>query len=161
MKRSVAVVGDSSGFTGAASVTFSGLSAVPWRQGNGSVNVVVQRIPDPVAALRAADGPQPGHERVERVATPGHATYYEAPPAMRLLTARARWRAYQTIFQYERAAARPERDRRTGALRRARSSRIGRRRGLRVPHTLAWMIPLTVNLLALTLTEVSQTKGFT
>jgi hypothetical protein len=46
MQRAVAIVGDSNGYTGAASVTFSGLSAVPWLQGNGSVNVVVQRIPD-------------------------------------------------------------------------------------------------------------------
>jgi hypothetical protein len=46
MKRAVAIVGDSNGYTGAASVTFSGLSAVPWLQSNGSVNVVVERIGD-------------------------------------------------------------------------------------------------------------------
>ncbi|HET9172520.1 MAG TPA: RICIN domain-containing protein [Actinospica sp.] len=45
-KRAVAIVGDSNGYTGAASVTFSGLSAVPWLAGSGSVNVTVQRIPD-------------------------------------------------------------------------------------------------------------------
>jgi hypothetical protein len=47
-KQAVAIVGDSNGYTGAASVTFNGLSSVPWLQGNGngSVNVVVDRIPD-------------------------------------------------------------------------------------------------------------------
>ena len=45
-RRAVAVVGDSNGFTGAASVTFSGLSSVPWLANNGSVNVTVDRIPD-------------------------------------------------------------------------------------------------------------------
>jgi hypothetical protein len=45
-KRAVAIVGDSNGFTGAASVTFSGLSSVSWLQSNGNVNVVVERIPD-------------------------------------------------------------------------------------------------------------------
>jgi hypothetical protein len=45
-KRAVAVLGDSNGYTGAATVTFSGLSSVPWLAGSGSVNVVVDRIPD-------------------------------------------------------------------------------------------------------------------
>jgi len=45
-KRAVAVIGDSNGFTGAASVTFSGLASVPWLANNGSVNVTVDRIPD-------------------------------------------------------------------------------------------------------------------
>ncbi|HEX6526168.1 MAG TPA: RICIN domain-containing protein [Streptosporangiaceae bacterium] len=45
-KRAVAVIGDSNGFTGAASVTFSGLGSVPWLASNGSVNVIVDRIPD-------------------------------------------------------------------------------------------------------------------
>jgi ricin-type beta-trefoil lectin protein len=45
-KRAVAILGDDGGFTGAASVTFSGLSSVPWLANNGSVNVVVDRIPD-------------------------------------------------------------------------------------------------------------------
>ena len=45
-KRAVAIVGDSNGFTGSAPVTFSGLSSVPWLQSGGSVNVVVERIPD-------------------------------------------------------------------------------------------------------------------
>ena len=45
-KRAVAVIGDSNGFTGAASVTFSGLSSVPWLAGNGTVTVTVDRIPD-------------------------------------------------------------------------------------------------------------------
>jgi hypothetical protein len=45
-KRAVAIVGDSNGYTGAASVTFSGLAAIPYLSNNGNVNVVVQRIPD-------------------------------------------------------------------------------------------------------------------
>ncbi len=45
-KRAVAVVGDENGYTGAASVTFSGLSSVPWLANNGSVNVTVDRIAD-------------------------------------------------------------------------------------------------------------------
>jgi hypothetical protein len=45
-KRSVAIIGDSNGFTGAASVTYTGLAAVPWLASNGSVNVTVDRIPD-------------------------------------------------------------------------------------------------------------------
>jgi len=45
-KRAVAIVGDENGFTGAASVTFNGLSSVPWLANNGSVNVTVDRIPD-------------------------------------------------------------------------------------------------------------------
>ena len=45
-KRAVAIIGDSNGYSGAASVTFSGLGSVPWLASNGSVNVVVDRIPD-------------------------------------------------------------------------------------------------------------------
>jgi len=45
-KRAVAVIGDSNGLTGAASVTFTGLGSVPWLAGNGSVTVTVDRIPD-------------------------------------------------------------------------------------------------------------------
>ncbi len=45
-KRAVAVVGDSNGYTGAASVTFNGLASVPWLAGSAGVNVTVQRIPD-------------------------------------------------------------------------------------------------------------------
>src|SRR5579872_1630869 len=45
-KRAVAIIGDENGFTGGASVTFSGLSSVPWLASNGSVNVTVDRIPD-------------------------------------------------------------------------------------------------------------------
>ncbi|SDM81639.1 RICIN domain-containing protein [Actinacidiphila guanduensis] len=45
-KRAVAVIGDSNGYTGAASVTFDGLSSVPWLQNNGAVHVTVERIPD-------------------------------------------------------------------------------------------------------------------
>jgi hypothetical protein len=45
-KRAVAVIGDSNGYTGGASVTFNGLSSVPWLANNGSVNVTVDRIPD-------------------------------------------------------------------------------------------------------------------
>ncbi|MFR0359210.1 RICIN domain-containing protein [Streptomyces sediminimaris] len=45
-KRVVALVGDSNGSTGAASVTFDGLSSVPWLTNAGSVHVTVHRIPD-------------------------------------------------------------------------------------------------------------------
>jgi hypothetical protein len=45
-KRAVAIIGDDNGYTGDASVTFSGLSSVPWLASNGSVNVTVDRIPD-------------------------------------------------------------------------------------------------------------------
>jgi hypothetical protein len=45
-RRAVAIVGDENGFTGAASVTFGGLSSVPWLANNGSVHVTVDRIPD-------------------------------------------------------------------------------------------------------------------
>jgi hypothetical protein len=45
-KRAVAIIGDSNGYTGSASVTFSGLGSVPWLASNGSVNVTVDRIPD-------------------------------------------------------------------------------------------------------------------
>ena len=44
--RAVAVIGDSNGYTGSASVTFNGLASVPWLANNGSVNVRVDRIPD-------------------------------------------------------------------------------------------------------------------
>ncbi|MBE1496011.1 hypothetical protein H4696_003111 [Amycolatopsis lexingtonensis] len=51
-RRAVAIIGDANGYTGAASVTFTGLGAVPWLADNGSVNVTVHRIPDqaPLAA---------------------------------------------------------------------------------------------------------------
>jgi hypothetical protein len=42
----VAIVGDSSGYTGAASVTFGALSSLSWLSGGGSVSVRVDRIPD-------------------------------------------------------------------------------------------------------------------
>jgi hypothetical protein len=45
-KRAVAIIGDSNGYTGAASVTFSGMATQAWLDSNGSVNVTVQRIPD-------------------------------------------------------------------------------------------------------------------
>jgi ricin-type beta-trefoil lectin protein len=45
-QRAVAIIGDSNGFTGAASVTFSGLSSLPWLAGGGGVHVTVDRIPD-------------------------------------------------------------------------------------------------------------------
>ena len=45
-KRAVAVIGDSNGYTGAASATFNGLASVPWLASSGDVNVTVQRIPD-------------------------------------------------------------------------------------------------------------------
>jgi Ricin-type beta-trefoil lectin domain len=45
-RRAVAVIGDENGYTGAASVTFTGLSSVGWLANNGNVNVTVYRIPD-------------------------------------------------------------------------------------------------------------------
>jgi hypothetical protein len=45
-RRAVAIVGDENGATGAASVTFNGLSSVPWLANNGIINVTVDRIPD-------------------------------------------------------------------------------------------------------------------
>jgi hypothetical protein len=45
-RRAVAVVGDIGGYTGAASVTFTGLSSVSWLANDGNVNVTVYRIPD-------------------------------------------------------------------------------------------------------------------
>ena len=46
MRRAVALVGDENGYTGSASVTFSGFSSVSWLTSGGNVNVVVERIPD-------------------------------------------------------------------------------------------------------------------
>jgi hypothetical protein len=46
MKRAVAIVGDENGYTGGASVTFTGFSSAPWLTSSGSVSVVVDRIPD-------------------------------------------------------------------------------------------------------------------
>jgi hypothetical protein len=45
-RRAVAVIGDENGYTGAASVAFSGLSSVSWLANSGSVHVTVYRIPD-------------------------------------------------------------------------------------------------------------------
>jgi hypothetical protein len=45
-RRAVAIIGDENGYTGAASVTFSGLSSVGWLANAGEVNVTVYRIPD-------------------------------------------------------------------------------------------------------------------
>jgi hypothetical protein len=45
-RRVVALLGDENGNTGAATVTFSGLSSVPWLSNNGNVEAVVYRIPD-------------------------------------------------------------------------------------------------------------------
>jgi hypothetical protein len=46
-KRVVAIVGDSNGYTGDASVTFNGLGSQPWMTGGTSnVDVEVDRIPD-------------------------------------------------------------------------------------------------------------------
>ena len=45
-KRAVAIIGDSNGYTGTSSVTFNGLSSLSWLAGSGTVNVVVERIPD-------------------------------------------------------------------------------------------------------------------
>jgi hypothetical protein len=45
-RRAVAIIGDSNGYTGSATVTFNGASSAPWLAGNGSVKVVVDRIPE-------------------------------------------------------------------------------------------------------------------
>ncbi|MFI1994507.1 cellulose binding domain-containing protein [Actinoplanes sp. NPDC020271] len=45
-QRAVAIIGDSNGYTGTATVTFNGVSANSWLAGNGSVNVTVKRIPE-------------------------------------------------------------------------------------------------------------------
>jgi hypothetical protein len=45
-RRAVAVIGDENGYTGAASVAFTGLSSVSWLANSGSVHVTVYRIPD-------------------------------------------------------------------------------------------------------------------
>jgi hypothetical protein len=45
-RRVVAVVGDANGYTGAASVAFTGFSSVPWLANNGTAEAVVYRIPD-------------------------------------------------------------------------------------------------------------------
>ncbi|MET7703037.1 RICIN domain-containing protein [Streptomyces sp. NPDC005485] len=45
-KRAVAIIGNSNGNSGTASVTFNGLASVPWLANAGSVNVTVHRIPD-------------------------------------------------------------------------------------------------------------------
>jgi Ricin-type beta-trefoil lectin domain len=45
-RRAVALVGDIGGYTGAASVTFTGLSSVSWLANGGNVNVTVYRIPN-------------------------------------------------------------------------------------------------------------------
>ncbi len=45
-QRAVAVIGDSDGYTGDASVTFTGLSSVPWLVHHGDLHVTVYRIPD-------------------------------------------------------------------------------------------------------------------
>jgi len=51
-KRVVAIIGDSNGNSGSASVTFNGLASVPWLANAGSVNITVHRIPEqaPLAA---------------------------------------------------------------------------------------------------------------
>ncbi|MFI5907618.1 RICIN domain-containing protein [Dactylosporangium sp. NPDC051541] len=48
-RRAVAIIGDSNGYTGGTTVTFNGVSANSWLAGNGSVHVVVDRIPDQAA----------------------------------------------------------------------------------------------------------------
>jgi Ricin-type beta-trefoil lectin domain len=90
-KRAVAVIGDSNGYTGAASVTFDGLASVPWLVNNGAVHVTVERIPDqaPLAApqvvydqnLSASAGSvtvpvtfQSAHDAFAVYVTPGGAT---------------------------------------------------------------------------------------
>ncbi|MFF7169076.1 RICIN domain-containing protein [Streptomyces pseudovenezuelae] len=45
-KRAVAIIGDSNGNSGTSSVTFNGLSSVPWLTNAGNVHVTVHRIPD-------------------------------------------------------------------------------------------------------------------
>jgi hypothetical protein len=45
-QRAVAIIGDINGYTGAASVTFDGLSSAPWLATEGLVHVTVNRIPE-------------------------------------------------------------------------------------------------------------------
>jgi len=45
-QRAVAIIGDINGYTGAASVTFDGLSSAPWLANEGLVHVTVNRIPE-------------------------------------------------------------------------------------------------------------------
>jgi hypothetical protein len=45
-RRAVAVIGDSNGYTGAATLNVSGLASVPWLADNGRVHVSVRRIAD-------------------------------------------------------------------------------------------------------------------
>jgi hypothetical protein len=45
-RRAVAIIGDLKGYTGSATVTFDGASSTSWLTGNGSVKVVVDRIPE-------------------------------------------------------------------------------------------------------------------
>ncbi|WP_369368719.1 hypothetical protein AB5L52_44650 [Streptomyces sp. CG4] len=45
-KRAVAIIGDSNGYTGAASVAFNGLASVPWLANTGRVHVTVHCSPD-------------------------------------------------------------------------------------------------------------------
>ena len=45
-KRVVALIGDSDGYTGTASVTFNGISSVPWLLRRKQLHVTVYRIPD-------------------------------------------------------------------------------------------------------------------
>jgi hypothetical protein len=45
-KRVVALIGDSEGYTGTASVTFNGISSMPWLTRQNMLHVTVYRIPD-------------------------------------------------------------------------------------------------------------------
>ena len=45
-QRAVAVIGDSDGYTGPASVTFTGLASTPWLLRGGRVHATIYRIPD-------------------------------------------------------------------------------------------------------------------
>ncbi len=45
-RRVVAILGDQLGYTGGASVTFTGLSSVSWLANSGTVEAIVYRIPD-------------------------------------------------------------------------------------------------------------------
>ncbi len=96
-KRAVAIIGDSNGFTGGITVNFSGLSSLSWLAGNGTVNVVVDRIPDqaPLASrqvvlnqnMSAASGSitvpvnfQATHDAFAIYLTPGNGSTSSPPP---------------------------------------------------------------------------------
>ncbi|WP_369386284.1 hypothetical protein AB5J72_00645 [Streptomyces sp. CG1] len=65
-KRAVAVIGDSNGYTGAASVAFNGLASVSWLANAGRVHVTVHRIPDQAPLAAPQTVLRPGREHLGR-----------------------------------------------------------------------------------------------